>query len=365
MNKKSPTANQNAVTTDIQTNHANILDNIEKKTAVEMLRHADCFTSQIRNAWRLGEDVPLADFPPRRKIRRVIVCGMGGSGVGGGLAAKYAQNHTHIPVCAVKGYLLPQGIDEKTLVIAVSHSGETAETLHCYEQAKSLNAVCAVVSSGGTLLSSARENGDTCIEIPHELRPREAAAYLTIPVFLLLSRFGIWNLTNGQLLEILEAVNDVIFCCNRFVITKENRIKQLAVKAADKIPVILGVDGYMEAVAYRWKIMLNENAKLPAHANSLPEFCHNEIESVTPEHHLIILRSMAENSALKKQIAALENFAENQNIACDTLWLMGKNTIAKALAMMLTGDYFSLYLSCLRNTDCGSIQAVEHLKNLV
>lgn len=341
------------------------LDDIKQKSYIDMLCHADDFTSQIRNAWRLGEDAEIKHLRLFQKAKQVFICGMGGSGIGGKLAEKYGETQSKIPIKAINGYLLPQGTDENTLVILVSHSGNTIETLSYYKQAKEKQAICAVISGGGALLKQAKENDDTYIEIPTLLFPRESTAYLTIPILLLLARCGFWQLPCCRLPEILEAVNDVIFRCNRFVLTKENQAKQLAKTINNKTPVILGVNGYMETVAYHWKTMLNENAKIFAVSSSLPEFCHNEIEAITPKQQIIILRSMAENSDLKKQIAALRKICEIKEINCENIWLMGKNTVAKALAMMLLGEYMSLYAACLNNKNCASIPMVTNLKTLV
>ncbi len=339
-----------------------LLDNISNEGVIAMLNHTDEFTSQIRNAWRLGEDAEIKNRENIGKINRVFVCGMGGSGIGGSLAEKYAQSHSKLDVVAIKGGSPPQSLDENSLFIAVSHSGNTAETLCCYETAKSRRAVCAVVAGGGRLLAAAESCGDTAVKIPRSLLPRESAAYLTIPVFWLLAHYGLWEMSTGRLLEILEAANNIICNCNGFVPAAENPAKELAAKIHRKTPVILGVGGYMEAVAYKWKVMLNENAKIPALANSLSEFCHNEIEAMGENCQIIILRSMAEDSALKKQIAALEEIAAERRIGCETLWVMGKNTVAKALSMMLLGDYCSLYTAALLGRDCQSIPVVAALK---
>ena len=210
------------------------LDNIAEVGVVEMLGHADDFACQIRNAWRLGEDAEIKHREKAGTFKRVFVCGMGGSGIGGSLAEKYACEHCDIAVTAVKGYLLPKNIDENSLVIAVSHSGNTAETLHCYNYAKDKNAVCAVVSGGGKLLAAAESNGDTAVRIPTEFLPRESCAYLSIPVFWLLAHYGLWEMHTADLLEILEAVNSIIFTCNRFVPFAENPAKRLAEKICRK-----------------------------------------------------------------------------------------------------------------------------------
>ena len=341
------------------------LDSIENAGVLQMLGHADEFACQIRNAWRLGEDAEIKDRQKAGTFKRAFVCGMGGSGIGGSLAEKYACEHSEIDVTAVKGYDLPPNIDEDSLVIAVSHSGNTAETLHCYNYAKSRNAVCAVVAGGGRLFADAQSSGDTAVKIPTELLPRESSAYLTIPVFWLLAHYGLWEMRTAELLEILEAVNSIIFTCNLFVPSAENPAKRLAEKICRKTPVILGVCGYMESAARKWKTMLNENAKIPVLANSLPEFFHNEIEAVNPSCQILILRSLAENPNLKKQIAAMQRVLADKGIDCEMVWVMGGSTLAKAMSMMLLGDYCSLYASHLLGRDCKTIPTVNALKKLV
>lgn len=341
------------------------LDNIENGCVKKMLGNLNDVTSQIRNAWRLGEDAVIKDPDRVGRVNKLVIAGVGGSGVGARLVKKFGEYGGSAPVFTVNGYQLPQYLDDKTLAVLVSHSGETGETLSCYDKAKAGGAVCVVISSGGRLAEAAAANGDTLITIPGDLLPRESVAYLTVPVLLVAGSFGLWELPGGRLLDILEAVNDVVFSCNEFVPEAENQAKQLAKRLYGKTPVILGVEGFMESAAYCWKTMLNENAKLPALANAIPEFCHNEIEAMTEDNFLVILRTMTEDTRLKRQIAALEQVARTKNIGVETVWLMGKSGLAKSFGMMVFGDYVSLYLAQLLNRDCTCIPTVDSLKKLV
>ena len=341
------------------------LDNLEKGCVKDMLCNLNEMTSQIRNAWRLGADSQIKSPQLVGGVEKMVIAGMGGSGIGGCLVQKFAQTECAVPVIAVNGYDLPKHLNERTLVVLVSHSGNTEEIIACHQAAKQQGATCVAITSGGRLAELAQSDGDTLITIPAHLMPREAIAYLTIPIFLIADGFGIWQMSSRRLLDILEAVNDVIFCCNEFVLEKENQAKQLARKICGKAPVILGVEGMMESVARCWKNLLNENAKLPALVNTVPEFCHNEIEVISEKNIIIILRTMTEDVRLKKQIAALEQLTAEHHIQTETVWLMGKSLLAKAYGMIAFGDYVSLYLAQLGQKDCSRIPAVDSLKKLV
>lgn len=341
------------------------LDNIEDGCVKKMLGNLNEVTSQIRNAWRLGADAVIKSPELVGNVEKMVIAGVGGSGIGARLVKKFGEYGGGVPVFTANGYRLPEYMDERTLAVLVSHSGETRETISCYDKAKASGAACVVVSSGGRLSQAAAANDDTLITIPGDLMPRESVAYLTVPVLLVAGNFGLWDLPSGRLLDILEAVNDVVFSCNEFVSEAENQAKQLAKKLYGKTPVILGVEGFMESAAYCWKTMFNENAKLPALANTIPEFCHNEIEAVNDDNYLVILRTMTEDTQLKRQIAALEQVAREKNIGVETVWLMGKSALAKSFGMMVFGDYVSLYLAQLLNKDCTCIPVVDSLKRLV
>lgn len=341
------------------------LDHIEEQGLIAMLERLNAFPAQIRDAWRLGADSPLGQRRPHGLPRRVALCGMGGSGAGARLVQCCSERHSAVPIQKVSGYQLPAGLTRDSLVVAISYSGNTAETLSCYEEAVERNIPRAVICSGGQLRHRAQQLGDTLILLPDGRQPREALAYLTVPVFLLLARLGLWQTDTGQLLELLEAANEVVYRCNPFVPFQENPAKKLAAAACSRQPVILGAEGCPEAAAGRWRAMLNENAKLPAFSDSLSEFCHNGIETLNPEQQLFLLRSMTEPPAQKRQIAALEKVASERGAGCQTVWVMGKNRLAKGLALMMLGDYCSLYAACLRRADCNRIPSVSRLKTLV
>lgn len=348
-----------------EANAAPRLDQIEENKVTVMLERLNAFPAQIRDAWRLGADSPLGQRRPRGIPRRVVICGMGGSGNGAHLIQRYGETHCAVPIQKASGYHLPAGLTKDSLVVAVSYSGNTAETRSCYEEAAERGIPRAVICGGGDLRRRARQLGDTLVLLPDGLQPREALAYLTVPIFLLLARFGLWQTDTRQLLELLEATNEVVYRCNPFVPFAENPAKKLAAAACRRLPIVLGTEGCPEAAAGRWRAMLNENAKLPALSDSLAEFCHNGIETLNHEQQLFLLRSMTEAPAQKRQIAALEKVAAERGAGCQTVWVMGKNCLAKGLAFMALGDYCSLYAACLRRADCDRIPSISRLKTLV
>ena len=337
---------------------------IESECVKLMLNNLKDFPCQIRDAWRLGADAPIYHNKYSQEITKVLVIGAGNSHLAGFLMKKYAESFAKIPTYAISGYHLPYP-DGNTLVLLVSHSGNSSETISCYMEAKKHNARCVVITGGGKLKQMAEENQDVLITIPQNLSAGESMAYLTVPPLLVADSFGLWEIPSGRLLEILESVNDVIFCCNEFVRPEENHAKQLAKKITGKTPVILGVEGCMEAVALSWQNLFNQNAKYPAHANTINNFCYSEIETVNQNNIIIFLRTMCEDSLLRAKISALEQMLNQREIAHETLWLMGKSSLAKAYAMYTFGNYISLYLADFEKKNCLESPWADSIKKLV
>lgn len=338
--------------------------NTENKTAMQKFNSLNAFPCQIRDAWRLGADVSVYPNFNCRDFNKILVIGVGESRLSGLLMKKYAEKFSSVPVFLTEDY--PKvAVDGHTLAVFVSYSGNSTETVACYKEIKRQNAVCAVVTGGGRLWQTATANKDLLITVPQNSSPWEATAYLTIPPFLLAGKFGLWNICTAELLEILEAVNDVIFCCNQFVPEKENHAKQLATKIQGKIPVILGVEGCMEAVALSWKNLLGQNAEYTGYSGTVSGTDNGRIQCLSARNIVILLRSVCEGNAVKKRVAALEKSFKQNNIQCETVCLTGKNTLAKAYAMLVFGGYVSLYLAENHSGNKSQPPLLTERKNLV
>ena len=214
----------------------------------------------------------------------VVLCGMGGSAIGGDLVAGLVEPTTTLPWTVNRGYTLPGWVGENTLVIASSYSGGTEETLSAFAEAKERGARLLVVTSGGELLDRATADGLDHVVIPGGLQPRAALGY-SLGVGLRVARaLGLAELSDAEFDAALAAARDRAEAHDEDA--DGNPARDLSARWVGALPVVYTAVGLLEAVGVRWQTQINENAKHPAVGNVLPELDHNEImgyESGPPE----------------------------------------------------------------------------------
>ncbi|MGH2991625.1 MAG: bifunctional phosphoglucose/phosphomannose isomerase, partial [Solirubrobacterales bacterium] len=200
----------------------------------------------------------------------LVVCGVGGSAIGGDLAAAALGDRLSLPLTTVRGYGLPAWTPPDRTVLCSSYSGGTEETLACYAAAEALGARRVVASTGGRLAEAARRDGVPVIGLPATLpSPRAAVGYMFTAAVELAALCG----------AAVPIRPEIDSSAAHLEAQRESLVERAAVIAAELdglVPVIYG-GALTSPVAYRWKCELNENAKAPAFSHELPELDHNEI----------------------------------------------------------------------------------------
>lgn len=300
-------------------------------------------------------------------IMNVIIAGLGGSAIGGDLIRMITANSAQIPIVVNRDYSLPAFVDERTLVIASSYSGNTEETLAAYEHAKSKRAKIIAITTGGELKNRAMADEIPYITIPGGLPPRAALGYSFFPIFVLLKELGI-----GFGRQDVERAIDLLYetreQLKEDLLEKENPAKQLARKIHGKIPVIYGSSNLTDVIAVRWKGQFNENSKHPAFYNAFPELDHNEIMGFEGDKELlkvlelIVLRSDFENDRMKKRIDITSDIIKDSVSGITNLWPRGETHLEQMLYHIMLGDYVTAYLAILNEKDPVEIDFIDELK---
>src|SRR3954447_15308217 len=232
----------------------------------DMLDAARAMPDHLRDAlWRIESARAGTMEAPA-----AFVCGMGGSAIGGDLAIAALADRLTKPMFVTRGYELPPWAPAGSAVLCSSYSGNTEETLACYAAAEALGAQRIVATTGGELADLARADGVPVIGLPAGFQPRAAVGYM----FCVAAELAALSLAGPRLHTEIDAAASHLGSAFE---AAESRAKELAAQIGDAIPVIYGSD-LTASVAYRWKCQINENAKLPAFSNVLPEGDHNEIE---------------------------------------------------------------------------------------
>ena len=223
----------------------------------------------LRDAlWRIeSARAPEMDAPA------AIVCGMGGSAIGGDLAAAALSDQLTKPLLVARGYEFPSWVPAGSAVLCSSYSGNTEETLATYAAAEAVGARRLVATTGGELADLARRDGVPVIGLPAGLQPRAAVGYM----FCVAAELAALAQAGPRIHTEIDAAAARL---GERLEAAEAQAAELAAQIGEATPVIYGSD-LTTAVAYRWKCQLNENAKSPAFSSTLPEADHNELEGWT------------------------------------------------------------------------------------
>lgn len=322
---------------------------------------------QMEEALNLAENMRLNRF--ENELSYVIISGVGGSAIAGDLIRVLLSNVCKVPILVNRDYSVPGYVNQNTLVIASSYSGETEETLSSYREAKGKSARIIAVTTGGTLGKMALEDNNGLIIMPGGLSPRAAIGYSLI---FLLSVFTKLGLINDMTSEISTSISHLKKLRDRLkpeASTQYNQAKQIAQKLVGKLPIIYGSSGTTEVIAQRWKAQICENAKTIAYNNTFPELNHNEI--VGSEYPTDIVGKM-----LVILLKDKEDFLRNKlrmNITSEILSgkvseivevnSEGDNALERMLSLVFIGDYVSLYLSVANGKDPTPIERIIALKD--
>ncbi|HPT69067.1 MAG TPA: bifunctional phosphoglucose/phosphomannose isomerase [Syntrophomonas sp.] len=304
----------------------------------------------------------------KKDYRNIVVSGLGGSAIGGDILRSYALDRCQVPVLVNRDYVLPFFVNEFTLVLAVSYSGNTEETLSAYQQARQRGADIIAVSSGGKLSELARNDGCLVVEVPGGMSPRAASGYLFCPLALILEEMDLLKGARLDLRETWQVLKELREEINPAVAEDNNFARQLAWKMKDCIPVIWGSSAHSDIAAIRWKAQINENAKAPAYYNAFPELDHNELVGFEAPAELlakllvIILCDADDHEQVKKRIRITGEIIREKVAGVIEIKTRGSSWLAKLYSLIYTGDYASFYLALEYGINPTPVKVIDYLK---
>ena len=302
-----------------------------------------------------------------REITSVVVTGMGGSALAALMAKVVLNKELPVSFDVVRDYSLPAYVNEHTLVIASSYSGNTEETLSAIEQAKEKDAQIGVLASGGALIEKAAAQSIAHIILPAGAQPRMAMIYNLKALFTLLVHFGVVKNTWTYELERLSGwLADETSYWTPEVPTEQNYAKQLALEAIGKTPVFYG-SPLTGPLAYKWKISWNETAKNTAFWNEYPEFNHNEFMGWTSHpiekpFAVFDLLSSFDSARVRQRFELSDRLLSGKRPHATTIELQGETPIAQLLWGAILADFASVYAAILNQVDPTPVVLIERLK---
>lgn len=314
------------------------------------------FTQHVREAIEIGSNAKMTKS--LHPIRNVLVTGLGGSGIGGSIVAQVTDKTMRVPLLVNKDYFIPAFVDQHTLVIVSSYSGNTEETLQAMEAALDKGAKICCVTSGGKIGTIAKEKGLDVITIPGGMPPRACFGYSFTQLPFILGFHGLIDDSYRK------DLNDAV----QLLDNEEENIKKeanaIAQQLVGKLPIIYCEARY-EGVAVRFRQQINENSKMLCWHNVLPEMNHNELVGWTephPEAIVLMFRCEDDYFRTQKRMEISSDVVKRNDATLIEMKAKGASQLQRSLYLLHMGDWISWYIAEIKNIDATEVNVIDFLK---
>ena len=339
-----------------------------EKASIEGVDREGMLEEVLAQPLQLGDALwraQSAGIRPRDLPGGLVVCGMGGSAIGGDLALAALGDRATRPITVVRGYALESWVTPQTLVLCASYSGETEETLACFEAAGAAGAQRVVLTTGGTLARLARDEGVPVIGVPAGMQPRAAVVYMTIGALECVALCGAAPALHAEIDTATALLEELIEEWGPGG-AEDSLSSSVARGLHGTIPVIHGAAS-TAAVARRWSTQINENAKGPAFWSELPEANHNQIcgwecgRALAPLAG-VFLGDPDQHPRVKRRIALMAEEVERTGAPTIRVDARGESRLERVLSLVLLGDIVSVYMAVLAGVDPTPVEALDRFK---
>ena len=312
-------------------------------------------TNKIQEAYKIPELVPIT-FPNFSKpIDEIVIAGMGGSVIAGIIIKDYFNLiDSKIRVVIGNDYALPKLVSKNAVVICISYSGNTEETISMFKDAQRKKLRVMAICSGGKLEEIANNYRVPIIKVPGKIHPRQALPYLFFPVIKVLEKLKLIEDHTALVSSLIKALNQKNFESIAIELAKKLYKKNISIYYTEPL----------KGVAYRWKTQFNENSKVPAHTHMFPELCHNEICQYMEKlnnHHVIMLKTDKDSRRMQKRMEITKKLI-SKNCEVTEIDIKGSNDFTKLYSTVLIGDLASFYLALRYRRDPSNDSIIGELK---
>ncbi|MCE1246464.1 MAG: bifunctional phosphoglucose/phosphomannose isomerase [Firmicutes bacterium] len=328
-----------------------------------MLNAAFDLKNQILQILEESKSWKVPEFSPEN----ILLSGIGGSAIGGELLKSITEKDLKVPAVTCRDYEIPGFVNEKTLCICSSYSGNTEETITTYQLCRERNATMVVVSTGGKLAEMAEKDGVAFCPIPKGYQPRAALGLSLTAQIAVLTKMGIIGDYSDELKSAAVLLGRLSDSWKNWQELPENPPLKLALDIYGHTPVMYGSGGYLGTMAYRWKCQFNENSKMFASWGVLPEINHNEIvgwcgqQQFYNDKFVIFLRDQNNPQRIKTRLDLTREIISKVAGTAE-VYPQGNNLIEKVFYYILFGDLLTIYLAYLDTKDPSDIQIINWLK---
>lgn len=314
------------------------------------------YSSHLRQAMEIGRNATF--HAPKKMYHNVVVTGLGGSGIGGTIVSQLVQDQMKIPMLINNDYGLPNFVNEHTLVIVSSYSGNTEETLSAMDVAMARGAEIACISAGGKVLDIAKEKGFNYIQIPGGIPPRGSFGMNSPQLFYVLKAYGMIDDSFEK--ELHDAANAID--------AKQDKIKAEAQVIAEKIhgsvPIIYS-DAAYTGVSIRLRQQINENAKMLCWHHVFPEMNHNELVGWAggdKRFSVIMMRTEQDHVRTQLRMNLCKSIFEKHTDTVCEIHAEGDSLIERSYYLIHVGDWVSVILADMNKVDAIEVDVIDYLK---
>jgi glucose/mannose-6-phosphate isomerase len=314
------------------------------------------FPKHIEEAFEIANKSKLKT--PKNQINNIIICGMGGSGIGAKIVSNWVQNEIKIPITLVTDYTLPAFASQNSLVIGSSYSGNTEETLSSLEEARALGAHVVCICSGGKMQVFCQENEYDCILVPGGNPPRSTLAYSLVQLLHILKSFGF---ISSSTLDQMKISGPML---SKNLSDIQKVAQQISSHLFGKVGILYGETIY-EGVIVRARQQFNENSKYLCWHHTIPEMNHNELVGWGGGDHRfapIFFETSDVHPRNKKRFEITKNATSEKCGSVFTLQAMGASRVEQSLYLIHVVDWASYYLCEANNQDIIDIKIIDYLK---
>jgi glucose/mannose-6-phosphate isomerase len=324
------------------------------------------FPLQVEEAVSIGTQTPLK--LRKTGITSILLCGMGGSAIGGEFLRTYLAGELSVPFLINRNYTLPAFVGPHTLVIISSYSGNTEETEAAHKEAKRKHARLLCISSNGLVEKAARRDKSPFIKIPGGLPPRAALGYSFFPLLLALQRAGF---IRNQKRDIAETVSLLHTLADRYGNPEEetNQALRLARELQNRIGVVYSGTDRFDAVNVRWRGQIAENGKSLMWGHVVPEMNHNELvgwhvlRDQMKEMQVVLLRDIQDHKRVGVRLDLTKQILGGYTNRITEIRSEGRSPLARMFSLIVLGDWVSMYLAVLHGVDPTPVAVIDRLKH--
>jgi len=334
--------------------------------AHDMLGHVADLPQQLIDGWAAAETL---DLPPSfPEIDRVVLTGMGGLASGGALFAALVAAECQLPISVVRDYDLPayaHGVH--TLVIPISYSGDTEETLAVYDQAEKRGCQSLVLTAGGQLLERARKQAVPFIRVDYTAPPRAALGWSLASLLNLASRLGWTHHFEDDLEEAARVTRDWTAELSADTPVMRNLAKREAGQLMGRMVYVFGA-GIFAEVARRWRAQIALNASTWTACEALPEANHHTLagldwpDGFASKVMALFLTGPVDHPRNAQRVQLTKQAYMMAGCNTDFVTARGNSPLAQLMSLVLLGDFMSVYLALLNGVDPSQTAIITDFK---